>query len=284
MNIIFEEKEKVKTIDLETLRATASLAEHSGRLPASKPVEHHQFIDMVGDRLRGSNHLYRLDPIYVSKNESKRIMLLDTEKVGTPQSYLFERLITRLQITDPALSTDHYNSAIAIGYTEKGLQVAFGTNVHICSNMSIFGSRYMSTYGPSKLPFEKMIDLIEKYIQELPKIAEHDFQLFEKMNNIQLTDANIMNVLGKMQVNAVQNTYFAGQNNGLNISQTTAFTKGLIADHADVLHDASLSLFDFYNIGTQILHPDRAYDTSSVWEDTAAWGNFVVNEFDVHLN
>jgi hypothetical protein len=278
--IVFDKDERVKAIDLGTLKQTISLAEYSGKLPRTRPIEHYDFIDMIGDKATAKGYNIQLDPIYVAKAEAKRLMTLDPHKVGTPESFLFNRLVTRVNIIGGGFEDHRHNTAIAIGYTDKGLQVGFGTNVKACQNMSIFGGRLHMTYGKQSVPWDKLVELINAHIAQLPDICESDTRLLSQMMDREVNSSEVITTLGKMHIESVKNTYFDGDF-ALNIGQTSQFTKGILKDAPDVLeHGEPILLYDFYNVGTRILHPDTA-ETTAVWPSNRMWGDFVVEHFNL---
>lgn len=284
MNIIFEAKERTREIDLPTLKETVSLAEYDGKLPDSRPLEHYQLIDDLSEIAYKKGYNFNLDHIYVSKSESNRLMVFDPENQGLPKSYILRRVVTRLNIVDASFNTAAHNTSIAIGYNERGIQIAFGTNVKVCSNMCIFGERYMTTYGDNKMPFDKMMELVNTYINQLPDICSDDFRILNRMYDHPVNDNDIITAVGEMQLNAVRGAYFGGDS-PLNIGEVSTFSKGLLKQHGNILEaepeSRIMSLYDFYNMGTEILHPQRA-EISSVWPNVSSWGNFVVNHFNLN--
>ena len=283
--ILFEKDEKTKEVSLDLLKQTASLADpYTGKLPSSRPIEHWQFIEEIQEQVDKKNLSFAIEPIYIGKGESKKIKQLDPENKGIPGSYLFQPVVTKLNITTPDYVRENYSTSIAIGYTEKGVQVAFGTNVHVCSNMCIFGGRLSVTYGNNKMPFDKLMELVQKHMNELPSIAESDFGILNQYEQLPVNDRDIIETIGEMQINAVQGAYFGGDA-PLNIGQVSHFTKGIIGAHPNLLdlggEERLMSLYDFYNMGTEILHPKRS-EVSTVWPGVAHWGDYLNNRFNIN--
>lgn len=279
MNIHFE-KESTIGIDLPTLRETISLAESNGSLPNSRPIEHFDLIEMISEMTEKKGYVFQPDPIHVAKSQSKRIMKLDPNNEGLPGSYHFQRMVTRLQLLD--LANEHHNTSIAIGYNEKGIQLAFGTNVKVCSNMSIFANKIMATYGAMKMPFDKMLQLAEKFINELPEIDAHNNAILNRMYNIEVTPFNVIQTIGDIHVRSVRSAYH-GVPFAFGISQVSAFTQSLLRDHDQMLNAETgkpIRLYDFYNTGTYLMKPESS-DISSLWPDIAGWSDYVVDKFEV---
>lgn len=287
MNILFE-KEKVLPISLEVLEQTQTLLEYDGRLPQNQPVKHYEFIHNIQDIL-SKNYMIEQEPIFVTNAAAKRIPILDPEKVGTPASWLFQRLVTRINIQGDQFSDAESNANIAIGFTDKGIQVAFGQNVRICSNQCIFGGRYMSTYGPQRMPFEKMLEVIKEYSHTLPEIREHDLQMLRAMKAVQVNDVQVKELIGDLHLRAVKQAYFNDPTNiaPMNVGHVSAFSKhvgqrlpGLYSGLGE--NAAVTTLYDLYNDGTQIFKPERS-EMTTLWEDVNNWGEYI-NSVQLELN
>jgi hypothetical protein len=283
--IIFGKDEKTKEISLDVLKKTLNLADpYTGKLPESRPMEHYQFIETIAEMAYKNNLKFEMEPIYIGKGESDWIKELDRERLGLPESYIIRRVITKLNISSPGYLKEDFGTSIAVGYNEKGVQGAIGVNVRICSNMCIFGGRLMTTYGNNRMPFSKLMELISKQINELPTIAESDFRILETYKEFPINDRDIIETIGEMHVNAVQGAYFGG-NSPLNIGQVSNFTQGVLKSHPKLLElggeERLMSLYDFYNMGTEILHPKRA-EVSGVWPGVAHWGDYINQRFNIN--
>ncbi len=278
---MFEKDERVKPINLEMLKMSASLADGIGRYPATRPVEHYQIIERISDLALAKNYKVEYDPIYIAKSGVDTAISKSEKNKPIPiDRFVFRRLVTRFNIMN--LSDDKHNACVALGYTERGIQVAFGANVRVCSNMSIFGGRMYMTYGNQSIPYDKLMELIIKNINEMPDIAEQDFSTLNRMYEFPIQNSDVVETLGTMHVRSVKNAYYQDPF-PLNIGQMSSFTKGLVASKPKLLEDTEdiVSLYDFYNTGTQILHPDRA-DITTVWPDVALWGEFVKEHFNLN--
>ena len=89
--IVFEKDEKVKLLTLPDLKKTLSLGEFDGRLPTKRPVEHYQLIEDIQDILNQNNILNKLDPIIVTKADSKTLLRLQKDNPNCIESFLFRR-------------------------------------------------------------------------------------------------------------------------------------------------------------------------------------------------
>lgn len=278
---------KAIPISLQTLEQTQTLLEYDGRLPASQPIKHYDFIKTIQDIVSKEHDIVQ-KPIWVTNAAAKRIPILDPENIGIPQSWLFQRLVTRINIQGDHFSDEDTNMNIAIGFTDKGIQVAFGQNVRICSNQCIFGGRYMSTYGNNKIPYDKMLEVIREYTHSLPAIRKEDTSILNDFKGTFVYGTQIKELIGDMHLRAVKAAYFNDQKHisPMNIGQVSAFSKTIGLRSADLYNSDSqnvcLNLYDLYNDGTQLFKPDTS-EITSLWEDVNNWGEYI-NNYKLILN
>ena len=285
--IVFEKDEKRKEISLETLKQTASLVDpYVGKMPAHRPLEHWQLIETIAEKVDKKGYKFKPDPIFIGngKEELKRIIQLDPENMGLVNAIVINRILTRLNFSGEDFGRKEYNTSIAIGYHERGIQMAFGTNIKVCANMCIFANRILYTYGSEKMPFEKMMQLVDEYIDNLPTIAKDDFRILETFKEFPVNDWNVIETVGEMQLMAVQSAYLKGES-PFNIGQVSSFSQGVLKNSPKLLdlggEDRIMSLYDFYNMGTEILHPKRA-EMTTVWPSVAHWGDYLTKRFNVN--
>ena len=284
--ITFAKDEKRKEISLDLLKQTASLADPFKGMPSYRPVEHWQLIENIQEQVDKKNYNFVPEPIYIGngKEDLKRIIQLDPENEGFVNAMVVNRMLTKLNLSGQSFDRQDYNTSIAIGYHERGIQVAFGSNVKTCANMCIFADRIMYTYGNNRMPFDKMMQLITDHIDNLPQIAEDDFRILETFKDFPVNDRDIIETVGEMHLMSVQNAYLKGES-PFNIGQVSSFSQGILKHNAKLLdfggEERIMSLYDFYNVGTEILHPKRA-EMTSVWPSVAHWGDYLTKRF--HIN
>ena len=270
---------KVIPISLELLEQTQTLLESDGRLPSNQPIRHFDFIRKVQD-IVNSEYMIEQEPVWVTNAAAKRILPLDPEKIGVPKSWVFQRLVTRINVTGDQFADGETNMNIAIGFTDKGIQVAFGQNVRICSNQCIFGGRYMTTYGPQRMPYEKMLEVIREYTHQLPSIRENDLRILNEFKEIPVNSNQIRELIGDVHMRAVKQAYFNEPNHEapMNVGQVSNLSKAIGQRLPGIFGLSSepivTSLYDLYNDGTQIFKPERS-EITTLWEDVNNWGEYV---------
>lgn len=281
MNILFEKDETVKELTLEQLKMTTSITDSGGKLPASRPIEHFQLIEEIQERLDKNMISYTADPIYVAKNDSGRIPVLDKEKTGVIESWVFPRLVTRLQLNFG--NNNKYNPSIAIGYNLKGITIGMGVNTRICSNQSIFGNNLIQTWGKTSVAFEKLFNVFNDWLSKYDHTFENNVKILDRMDGIFLNQSEMHELIGELQVEAVKNAYInPGSNVPFNISQMSLFSKNLYNKHLLDSGD-KITVSDFYNVGTDILKP-KTTDIVDIWANNNVFSDYIVSRYGLNLN
>lgn len=275
--IIFEKDESVKALTLDQLKQTCSIADAGGRLPNSRPLEHFQFIEDVIERLDRNNIQFEMDPIWVAKGDSGRIPKLDPEKKGNIESWVFPRLVTRLNMI--LGDNTRFNPSIAIGYNVKGLTLGMGVNTRICSNQSIFGNFLLQTWGKTSVHFEKLFNVFNDWLSKYDETYIQNVNILNSMEKTTLNHVQINEMIGELQMEAVKNAYInPGLNTPFNISQMSNFSKNLY--QSGTLEKSHPTVFDFYNVGTDLLKP-KTTDIVDIWANNNIFSNYIVNRFNL---
>ena len=256
--------ELVASVDRDTLAQTAKLELVNGGLPKSRPVEHFQVLNDFEDIIDKSKILKNAelvaDPIYISKRHAARVNYEGDPELCPINKYLCRRLITRYTITrgfhdSDATPNDDFSTSIGIAYTENGIQVAYGMNVSICSNMTIFGGNVYKTYGRGKLDYETILDVVNSKISNHEKYLEENISAVRSLKGRIVDEKRRDKIFGKLiqQATLLQNQ---GVNNRppLNITQCV----NMIRESRDSKTNPMTSentMWDVLQWGTAILKP-----------------------------
>lgn len=276
----FDEKQNSKIITLEQLKQTREvLKNHRGKLPPARPMEHTQFIELVQemvDKVPGTNQL--APEIYVSKSDShyeSKIAAAYQTNNALP-AWLFERLICRIPFS--ANSNSDYNPAIAIGYNARGIALAFGTNVRICQNMSIFGEKFLKTYDEG-LPFNRMMELFKNWIGAHVENYEHDLGVLRNMKSTFLgnTKEELQKMVGLLHMNATARNMGRKIIAPLNQTQVNDFSRKIIemveSGNINIDSPEVININDLYQIGTNILTHSQT-NLEYKWDRVSDMGTF----------
>lgn len=290
MNTVqFEEKSNVIEISLQQLRQTSGLSDFDGKMPKTRSVEHFQLIDDLSEILDKNNLVPTVENIFVSKSDSKRIMKLDPDRLGLLPSWLFQRLVSRINVT--SLGDEKSHTSIAIAYNTNGMSIAWGQNVRVCQNMNIFGDTIMYTYGSGSnkvQEYEKIKQIFNEWCLGAEAKRAFDLEVYKKMQEITLNKGNdIRQFIGDMHLDAVKTAYIDAKVHApLNIGQLSEFSKQYLNDFGiptpgvDIENDF-INLHDLYQVGTAILKPNKT-DIVTIWDDVRNWGNNLITKFKLN--
>lgn len=258
-----------RTIDETTL----------GRKPLNG-IQHHEIFDRVMELTDKNKLSATTDQIYVSKNGISNmpgitIIPAVEEKYGEGaiEASIIRRLLGKVHIHDSEDALT--NTVIAISYHQQGFQLAYGTNVRICSNLCVFGGKIISSYGERSIKdINQMFQVLNDYLGAFKIQREADQAILNRMSEIAIGPDNIISTIGKLEELAVRKAYLKGELSPLNISQVSSFTKrSIVLNEEEKLN----TLYDLYNCGTQEHHADQM-DFSTLLPANNAFSNFMINQ------
>lgn len=189
-----------------------------------------------------------------------------------------------------------FSPSLAINISEKGTEFALGEMVSICSNFTILRSDlFFSTFQKIKgangnyvrLSIPDILRRLRKYMQEMERQFEEDFQKIETLKAITISQAEFHRFLGKMfslieNVNHHRVQRTIKQLKGNKSLPITGRQLGQIAVEAyQPRHDIyrwkndQTTLWNLINYGTEILKFHRGSDSASVLRANSNWVNLV---------
>jgi hypothetical protein len=274
--------EKVEILSLEELKMTVS-AKDVGKTSRTRPVTHYQFIEDIMRILTEANQAPILAHIYCAKSGGTKIIPKIEEQLGVKDvidAWLLDKITGRIMI--PSLTTEDTECCVAFSYHDKGLDLAFGSNVRDCSNVSIFGSNVMHTYGAKKdASYERMLEVFKEWSGKLDKMYEEDLKLIKSMMMIKVTGKEMLRFLGKLMVSAIKFNMGFKVVAPLNVTQVNEVIRGIITKKGEKFYEGpDCTLWEFYNFMTFVMKGDKA-DITTLLTDVAAIGNMMIAEYDI---
>ena len=152
-------KEKVQTITLAELEATYKENDVYGRPLGG--IYHSDLINGISNMARNAGLEVEMGDMFAVNNlDGKRpgVALLPEveEKEGerSIRAHLLRRVFAVIRLAAPNLPTSC--PAIAISYSQHGIQIGIGPNIHICRNQTILCAKQMiSNFGYRRLEMDK---------------------------------------------------------------------------------------------------------------------------------
>ena len=155
-------KEKVQTITLAELEATYKENDVYGRPLGG--IYHSDLINGISDMARNAGLEVEMGDMFAVNNlDGKRpgVALLPEveEKEGerSIRAHLLRRVFATIRMAPHQLPpVGGFCPAIAISYSQHGIQIGIGPNIHICRNQTILCARQMiSNFGYRRLEMDK---------------------------------------------------------------------------------------------------------------------------------
>ena len=283
VRLLFNNKEKVEKLTLEELKQT-NVAWADMQRSRTTPVAHYELIEKLMNILTEAGHEPVLDVIYATNQGGSTPLRNIEEQYGNQKNILQAWLLRKItgKIFIPSMETNDMNASIAFAYHDKGIDVAFGHDVKVCSNMSIFGSHILHTYGQNQnVDYEKMIDIVKEWAGKLDKMAEEDQIIIRNMMANSITKERAQEFLGKLLILANASNMNKPVISLLNVTQVSEVSRGLLNSDFDILETPNTySLWKFYNDMTEVLKAGNS-DISTLLTDISEIGNMMVKEFNL---
>ena len=247
-------------INLETLSNSAIDQLATGGFKPSRPIEHHAFITWINHQLNKEFNRTMIEPISISKNHARRINFKGKPDDLCPiNQVLITRLVTRIFVPDLQIAeaNEKLIPAIAISYSEQGIDVAFGTNVYACSNMNIYGSQFFSTYGSNKFTFENLKELIKVKVKTLASINDNNAQIIKNLHEKELSKQETSIIINNLFEKAVvANMNRNQQESILNVTQVVRMQEEVVKRRIiKQVCDEPFTAWDLTQAGTENLKP-----------------------------
>jgi len=273
-----EFKDKFEQLTLEELNATCKIKNADGK----HIVEPQKVFTDVIDLIKQNEIVYDLRPI-IAKGGQHALYNTDLiPYVGENNIKAYTLLRTSGIITFPALQDDETTMQIRIDVSERGITMATGKLVLVCTNgMTAFKEDLLSTYGSSKIQYEQALGLVENWIHKMPETNKKYNELIVGLKNTKVNKDAVNNMLGKLLYQAVDANR-PGNNfiSPLNVSQVSAFTNAYIEKDDDSEINNG---WDLYNLGTNLLKHDNM-DMTIIAERNFAFTNFMLKDFGLNVS
>ena len=265
-------EELVATIDVDTLEETASLELAYGGLPKNRPVEHHQCIRQIKSILEKTGNEVVENPIYISKRHAARVNYKGAVEQCPIENYLCQRLVTKIDLKG---TSKEYSTSIGISYTEKGIQLAYGMNVWVCSNLNVFGGEMYQTFGSDKLEYNTLIEVLESKIENHQHWLDKYIEYTELLKAHKIGEKELNDIFGRLIQSATEYNTNRAAVAPMNITQVVRTIEESHKSETNPLSTDN-NLWDVMQWGTSILKP-KTNDMATLLPHTNKWSNFVLD-------
>jgi hypothetical protein len=276
----FEDKRaKIATIDLDMLSKSGSLRSATSNVPGpTRPLQSWELIRNIIEIANSNTPSCELAPIWVERKNALRLTTeeeeteLGIDETNTPiNKWVFNHVLTQINI-NPEKAVKGYNPSIAVSFNQHGIQVVWGLNVHVCSNLSIFGENRISTYGPDRTPFNKQMDLLSYWMQNINQKFEEDLAIKESMTKTKLAPSQINEMIGDLYKLAIDKAYNKGKYAPFNTSILSNIVRNIETENIS-------NVWDFYNVGTNVIKPGN-FVLEEVFDTNVEWGKYLMSRIN----
>ncbi len=266
------------------LKQVAYEKDFRGKLPKSFPVEAYELYDEILDIANSKKDIKVVDKGLIIPEKSIRVTGRGESISDLDRHRLLSHIGTFYLEQKGDKSNKDVSMSIAISCSEKGIGIAFGSNVHACTNMCVFGDKVMYTYGNNSTPYDKMLEVLREYMNRFESIRAEENLVIDNMIKTRLNHDTVVNIVGDLYIQARKNN-FRNQAHSqiLNVSEVGKLLDGLFDKSDSSLLDESLdvSLWDFYNMGTNVLNPLHANDPVNTLKPNSLFTNYLLDHFEI---
>lgn len=274
-----EFKEGIETLTFPELKSTLTAL----GIGEKSRIEHFQVIEDVCELLDKHNLPFQVDSISVAGNKFAKVFKIAEEKYG--EKAVEAHYLTKINapITIANFENLGTHPQIRIEYHDRGLSVAFGKVVQICSNgMTAWRGDIATTFGKEKMNYDQIKEHVRGWLANFEAKNNQYNDLIRTLINTPTDTAKIINSIGKLEMMAVNQAYGNKELAPLNISQVSQFTKGIIDkwDSEKQLYNITNG-WDILNLATEHQKPSKV-DMATINETNLALCSFFINEFNLN--
>jgi len=279
----FKTKPSTEIVTLDELKLTQSIMNED--IP-----EHFEFFQDILDMCKKKKIKTSVGDIFVnngglSKFPGAAIIKRLEDKHGKKniQAYLIRRVLTVIAFTE--YSKPDMTYGIALNYLQDGVQVATGYNVAACSNLCIYGENLIGTYGSGRgnnINYNKLLEHIEGWLDNLKSKVAEDDKVIKTFKSIQFNHESANEFFGRLMRKAMESKVLKDVHAPLGEQQVKEYQrlylKKINYNRNEEAMNLVPSLWDFVNIGTEILALDKT-DPFTVLKANNDINKYVMDEY-----
>ena len=290
----FSKENRVQTIPYIAL--ASSIRRDPGLVGIrSVPTQFWTMYSIITSMLSENNINFTEGEFHVQQNSSKAY-LTDIEKAdGFDSKYApidrwrHDKVINLIQIPGISAGTgiDVRNAAIGLTINKEGLSIAFGMNVHECSNFNVLGGTILRTYSydngrAGETPWELLMHKLNKWVKGLNQIWNVQNEIMENMKALQLPqhEAVVEEIIGDLYIRAIKQAYFKGGVTPFDTHELSNFTKEML--QARRAEERLANVWDIYSWGTSIMKPGIV-DIGEIANNSNLWADYLLDRFAMEV-
>lgn len=271
MELNFTKQNKnILEVDFSTLEMTRDY-ESLGK-DRSHPIHYRaiaEFMSIITNGVKGSNYQPDMSKLWISSNGG--LQLKNTENPLHPSNFLIERTYCRVDLNN--IEDKSMNMAIGILFNERGYNIAFGINVRECTNFTVFGDHFFSTYGSYKKADHKaLLEVIARWVSTLELRRKWYYNLYQELSEKHFSPQYMKEVIGDMTIKAIAANHGNKTSIGLNQTLTAKYALEYFEKYLSKEKHTYITAWDALNIGTNLLKPTTS-DLADLQADIECFNN-----------
>lgn len=266
------ENEKVQAITLDQLESTNRENRGDDR-SCPHGIYHFALIEKVLDMCKEHGYDTEVYDLFATNNRDKQTpgvsLYPELEaKYGerSVKAHTLRRVFANIRIKD--FDNDETTTNLAISYTQKGIQVGFGTNVKVCHNQNMMGNgNFVSDYSthnryagadPYKTDLQGILAKIGSWLTDAEHIVINDRETIERMKGVNINAEDLYKIIGILSTIRVscdtsyKEIRYTGGVYPLNQAQICKFTEKLLLEQK---HAGRITAWTLYNAATDLYKP-----------------------------
>lgn len=266
----FKPEETVSEVSINQLEQSIRVEGKHGRALSTRPVQSWNVINYITSVMEQAEVNNTMEHIYVQKRNSFPMINDNDKKLGYNRErcpidqWLFDKIAVSFMI--PNIGNDLVGARIGLSFDENGIQIAFGMNVHVCSNFAIMGGQIMSTFkrgSNEPLSWDSIMIVLKDWMYNLDQKMKLEIDLMNRMIETEIIEDGVVNrVIGGLYKRAIDQAYgtkalapfdTAGMSNFV---QNIIKSENKVEDHTFDKNFGIRNVWDLYNYGTQIMKQD----------------------------
>lgn len=293
----FKPEETVSEVSINQLEQSIRVEGKHGRALSTRPVQSWNVINYITSVMSLAEVNNTMEHIYVQKRNSFPMINDNDKKLGYNRErcpidqWLFDKIAVSFMI--PNIGNDLVGARIGLSFDENGIQIAFGMNVHVCSNFAIMGGQIMSTFkrgSNEPLSWDSIMIVLKDWMFNLDQKMKLEIDLMNRMIETEIIEDGVVNrVIGGLYKRAIDQAYgtkalapfdTAGMSNFV---QNIIKSENKVEDHTFDKNFGIRNVWDLYNYGTQIMKPGSV-DIADIQNSSFLLADHLFTEFEIIRN
>lgn len=265
------ETQKVQSITLEQLEQTNRENRGDDR-SCPHGIYHYALIQRILDMCEQNGYDTEVYDLFATNNRDKQTPGVSLYPELEAQygeravkAHTLRRVYANIRIKN--FDDDETTTNLALSYTQRGIQVGFGTNVMACHNQNLMGNgQFVADYSarnhyandPYKTDLAGILKQVGRWLTDAEHIVIKDRETINKMKSVTLTAEQLYVIIGMLTAIRVscdttnKDIRYVGGVYPLNQSQIGKFTEDLLIRQKK---DGQITAWTLYNAATNLYKP-----------------------------